>query len=236
VLSLALAGCAAELPPLAPEPPPSGPIVHLHDEDGRSASDPPLALYRIEADTTNHEYQRPLRTFGDSRFGGYSEQLVDTGRVTERFACGAPCDAQLRGPALQELYIRGEGVTPSKRFRIPPQAISVDIVVSRGKLPVHTAGTWLTAIGAVSTAAGLVTLAPAVGNSDRNLQIASGALLGLGIAGLATGLPFFLTSRTTFTVQSTLAAPAPPPAPPTPPEVPAPPPASSPDVPPLPPP
>jgi hypothetical protein len=231
VLTLALAGCAADLAaPAAPELPPSGPVVHIHEGDGaQGVGSPPLVLYRVESDTTKHEYRRSVRRFGVD-FADSKEELNDVGSVVERFACGVPCDAQLRAPALQELFISGEGVTPSKRFRLAPQALSVDVAVSRGSLARYRAGTVVTIVASVASFIGAAGLPIGVSNNDRNFQIGSGALLGVGLAGLAMGLPLLLTGRTTFTVTSTTAPPPapplpPPPAEPPPPAAPAPPPA-----------
>ncbi len=198
-MPLALLGCARSAPPPAayPEPPRAGPVVHLVQE---GPSPPAIALYRVDSELVGTRYV-PRAAVRDGKDADTSSRVEDVRDSLERFVCAAPCDVQAPGPSAQELFLGGDGITSSERFRLDPRLARVDIVATPGSLARHNAGLGLVATGVVSTFLGLATLPFGIMNKDAVLSATGGGFSGLAVLTLGIGIPLMLTAKTTYVLK-----------------------------------
>jgi hypothetical protein len=193
---LALAGCA--VPPLpAATPSATDTTVHVTSDDPSLS----LGLYRAQNPFAGTEY-----TAGPHLRGGYqnpdpSPQLRSVETSDPEPLCYAPCDYSLTEPTGEELFVGGDGIVSSSRFRLPPRLGKVEIKVSPKSKPRTTGGTVLVVAGGAGVLGGglgLTATAVATGGADSTGLKVTAGVLGAGAALLATGLALVITGRTTY--------------------------------------
>lgn len=118
--------------------------------------------------------------------------------------CDAPCVEAIDADGEPRFYIGGNGITPSRAFRLDPSRAHVSLFVSPGKRGTRSAGGWLLGIGLTGMLFGALMMGggAAADRETRALAVPFGGVT-MAIAGGLTllGIPLFFANGTSVSIR-----------------------------------